>query len=622
MLRKRVARIIFGMLFGAFAMSLPTFSDVNQWGQLTIFLGAYVIAGGDVLLRALRNIFRGQVLDENFLMSIATIGAFVVGEYLEGVAVMIFYQIGELFQDYAVGKSRASISDLMDIRPDYANVKRGDEILKVDPYDVELGETIVIRPGERVPLDGVVVDGHSMLDTSALTGESVPRDIEPGSEVLSGCINTNGLLTVTVTKDFEESTVSKILDMVENASSKKAKAENFITKFAKYYTPIVVISAVLLAVIPPMILGIGNGAIWMDWVTRALSFLVISCPCALVISVPLGFFGGIGGASRAGVLVKGSNYLEAMAKTEIVVFDKTGTLTKGTFSVTDIQPSGGMSSEALLDLTAHAESNSSHPISLSLQKAYGKVIDPQRVGHIEEVAGHGVKAQVDGKSVLAGNAKLMEQAGISCTKSDAVGTVVHVAVDGVYEGYLVISDEIKPDSAQAIVDLKRSGIRKTVMLTGDNRDTAELVAKQLQLDEVYAELLPVDKVERMEELLKEKSSKGKLVFVGDGINDAPVLARADIGVAMGGLGSDAAIEAADIVIMTDEPSKLATVMRIAKKTLAIVTQNIVFAMGVKIITLVLGACGIANLWIAVFADVGVAILAILNSIRALRYKGK
>ena len=456
MLRKRVARIIFGMLFGAFAMSLPTFSDVNQWGQLTIFLGAYVIAGGDVLLRALRNIFRGQVLDENFLMSIATIGAFVVGEYLEGVAVMIFYQIGELFQDYAVGKSRASISDLMDIRPDYANVKRGDEILKVDPYDVELGETIVIRPGERVPLDGVVVDGHSMLDTSALTGESVPRDIEPGSEVLSGCINTNGLLTVTVTKDFEESTVSKILDMVENASSKKAKAENFITKFAKYYTPIVVISAVLLAVIPPMILGIGNGAIWMDWVTRALSFLVISCPCALVISVPLGFFGGIGGASRAGVLVKGSNYLEAMAKTEIVVFDKTGTLTKGTFSVTDIQPSGGMSSEALLDLTAHAESNSSHPISLSLQKAYGKVIDPQRVGHIEEVAGHGVKAQVDGKSVLAGNAKLMEQAGISCTKSDAVGTVVHVAVDGVYEGYLVISDEIKPDSAQAIVDLKEA----------------------------------------------------------------------------------------------------------------------------------------------------------------------
>ena len=622
MLRKRVSRIIFGMLFGAFAMSLPTFSDVNQWGQLTIFLGAYVIAGGDVLLRALRNIFRGQVLDENFLMSIATIGAFVVGEYLEGVAVMIFYQIGELFQDYAVEKSRASISDLMDIRPDYANVKRGDEVLKVDPYDVELGETILIRPGERVPLDGVVVDGHSMLDTSALTGESVPRDIEPGSEVLSGCINTNGLLTVTVTKDFEESTVSKILDMVENASSKKAKAENFITKFAKYYTPIVVISAVLLAVIPPMILGIGNGAIWMDWVTRALSFLVISCPCALVISVPLGFFGGIGGASRAGVLVKGSNYLEAMAKTEIVVFDKTGTLTRGTFSVTDIQPSGGMSSEALLDLTAHAESNSSHPISLSLQKAYGKVIDPQRVGNIEEMAGHGVKAQVDGKSVLAGNAKLMEQAGISCTKSDAVGTVVHVAVDGVYEGYLVISDKIKPDSAQAIMELKRSGIRKTVMLTGDNRAAAELVAKQLQLDSVYAELLPVDKVERMEELLKEKSSKGKLVFVGDGINDAPVLARADIGVAMGGLGSDAAIEAADIVIMTDEPSKLATVMRIAKKTLAIVTQNIVFAMGVKIITLVLGACGIANLWIAVFADVGVAILAILNSIRALRYKGK
>jgi Cd2+/Zn2+-exporting ATPase len=622
MLRKRMARIIFGMLFGAFAMSLPTFSDVNQWGQLTIFLGAYVIAGGDVLLRAFRNIFRGQVLDENFLMSIATIGAFVVGEYLEGVAVMIFYQIGELFQDYAVGKSRASISDLMDIRPDYANVKRGDGILKVDPYEVELGETIVIRPGERVPLDGVVIDGHSMLDTSALTGESVPRDIEPGSEVLSGCINTNGLLTVTVTKNFEESTVSKILDMVENASSKKAKAENFITKFAKYYTPIVVISAVLLAVIPPMVLGIGDGAIWMDWVTRALSFLVISCPCALVISVPLGFFGGIGGASRVGVLVKGSNYLEAMAKTEIVVFDKTGTLTKGTFSVTNIQPSEGMEPQALLDLAAHAESNSSHPISLSLQKAYGKVINPQRVGRVEEVAGHGVKAQVDGKTVLAGNAKLMEQAGIPYTKSNATGTLVYVAVDGVYAGYLVISDEIKPDSSQAVADLKKSGIRKTVMLTGDNRHTAELVAKQLRLDQVYAELLPVDKVERMEELLKEKSPKGKLIFVGDGINDAPVLARADIGVAMGGLGSDAAIEAADIVIMTDEPSKLATVMRISKKTLAIVTQNIVFAMGIKIVTLVLGAFGIANLWIAVFADVGVAILAILNSIRALRYKGE
>ncbi|MCI9575120.1 MAG: cadmium-translocating P-type ATPase [Clostridiales bacterium] len=617
-----MARIIFGMLFGAFAMSLPTFSDVNQWGQLTIFLGAYVIAGGDVLLRAFRNIFRGQVLDENFLMSIATIGAFVVGEYLEGVAVMIFYQIGELFQDYAVGKSRASISDLMDIRPDYANVKRGDGILKVDPYEVELGETIVIRPGERVPLDGVVIDGHSMLDTSALTGESVPRDIEPGSEVLSGCINTNGLLTVTVTKNFEESTVSKILDMVENASSKKAKAENFITKFAKYYTPIVVISAVLLAVIPPMVLGIGDGAIWMDWVTRALSFLVISCPCALVISVPLGFFGGIGGASRVGVLVKGSNYLEAMAKTEIVVFDKTGTLTKGTFSVTNIQPSEGMEPQALLDLAAHAESNSSHPISLSLQKAYGKVINPQRVGRVEEVAGHGVKAQVDGKTVLAGNAKLMEQAGIPYTKSNATGTLVYVAVDGVYAGYLVISDEIKPDSSQAVADLKKSGIRKTVMLTGDNRHTAELVAKQLRLDQVYAELLPVDKVERMEELLKEKSPKGKLIFVGDGINDAPVLARADIGVAMGGLGSDAAIEAADIVIMTDEPSKLATVMRISKKTLAIVTQNIVFAMGIKIVTLVLGAFGIANLWIAVFADVGVAILAILNSIRALRYKGE
>ncbi len=619
-MKKGIARVLLGMVMGGFAMSVPYIApSANQWAQLCVFLFAYLIVGGDVLWRAVRNICHGQVFDENFLMCLATIGAFAVGEYLEGVAVMMFYQVGEMFQDYAVDKSRKSIADLMDIRPDYANVQRDGAVIRVDPYDVDLGETIVVRPGERVPLDGVVIEGHSMLDTSALTGESAPREIAPGQEVLSGCINTSGLLTVQVGKLFEESTVSKILDMVENASSKKAHAENFITKFAKYYTPVVVISAALLAVIPPMILGISDGAVWMDWITRALTFLVISCPCALVISVPLGFFGGIGAASRAGVLVKGSNYLEAMAKTEIAVFDKTGTLTKGTFAVTSIHAQG-ITDQALLELAAYAESNSTHPISLSLQKAYGKPLEEGHVHEVEEIAGHGVKAVVDGRTVFAGNAKLMRQQQVECSEGETVGTVVHVAVDGEYAGYLVISDEVKPDSATALQTLKQCGVRKTVMLTGDNRHTAKAVAKQLGLDEVCAELLPIDKVEKVEGLLGEKSSQGKLVFVGDGINDAPVLARADVGVAMGALGSDAAIEAADVVIMTDEPSKLSTVMRIAKKTLAIVRENIVFALAIKAAVLVLGACGLANMWLAVFADVGVAVLAILNSIRALRYR--
>lgn len=622
MIKKGILRIAGGVLIGAFAVVLSNLIEVNQWVLLGIYLVAYLIAGGDVLLRAAKNICRGQVFDENFLMSIATIGAFVVGEYLEGVAVMVFYQIGELFQSYAVGKSRASITELMDIRPDSANVERNGEVVTVDPYDVEIGETIVVRPGERVPLDGTILEGHSMMDTSALTGESVPRQVHPGDELLSGCINTSGLLRVQVTKDFDESTASKILDMVENASSKKAKAENFITKFAKYYTPIVVISAVLLAVIPPLILGIGNGAVWMEWVTRALSFLVISCPCALVISVPMGFFGGIGAASRAGVLVKGSNYLEAMSKAEIVVMDKTGTLTQGTFSVTEICPAPGVTQEYLLEMAAHAEGHSIHPISRSLQAAYTRELDSRRVSHVEEIAGEGVQAQVDGREILAGNAKLMERWDIAYPRGEFAGTVVYVAQEGRYLGHLVISDELKPDAVQAIADLKAIGVRKTVMLTGDNWKTANRVAEKLALDQVCAELLPGDKVDQVELLMKDKSPRGKLVFVGDGINDAPVLARADVGVAMGGLGSDAAIEAADIVIMNDEPSKLSTVIRIAKKTVAIVMQNIVLAMGIKLITLVLGACGIANLWIAVFADVGVAVLAILNAIRALRYEEK
>ena len=610
---KRLWRIIIGAAVLATAVLL---SLNNEWLQIALFIISYIIVGGDVVKRAVKNIFKGQVFDENFLMSIATIGAFFIGEYPEGVAVMLFYQVGELFQSYAVGKSRKSIASLMDIRPDYANVKKGDELVKVDPDEVQIGDIIVIKAGEKIPLDGKVIEGSSMIDTSALTGESVPREVEVGSDILSGCININGVITAEVTKEFGESTVSKILDLVENASSKKSNSEQFITKFARYYTPVVVIIAVFLAIIPPLVI---DGATFSDWIYRALAFLVVSCPCALVISIPLSFFGGIGGASKKGVLVKGSNYLEALAETEIVVFDKTGTLTKGVFNVQEIHLEG-VSKEELLELTAHAESYSNHPISLSLKRAYSKEIDNGRISDVEEISGHGVIATVDGKKVMAGNIKLMKMMDIPYFKGELIGTIVHVAVNNKYIGYIVIADEVKEDSAQAIKELKAANIKQTVMLTGDNKSIGSKVAKELGLDKVYAELLPADKVEKLEELFSQKSKKGKLAFVGDGINDAPVLARADIGIAMGGLGSDAAIEAADVVIMTDEPSKIATTMKISKKTLKIAHQNIVFAIGIKIIVLILSAFGITTMWAAIFADVGVTIIAVLNAFRALNVK--
>ncbi|PMC48993.1 cadmium-translocating P-type ATPase [Streptococcus sp. UMB1385] len=610
---KRLWRIIIGAAVLAAAVLL---SLNNEWLQIALFIISYIIVGGDVVKRAVKNIFKGQVFDENFLMSIATIGAFFIGEYPEGVAVMLFYQVGELFQSYAVGKSRKSIASLMDIRPDYANVKKGDELVKVDPDEVQIGDIIVIKAGEKIPLDGKVIEGSSMIDTSALTGESVPREVEVGSDILSGFININGVITAEVTKEFGESTVSKILDLVENASSKKSNSEQFITKFARYYTPVVVIIAVFLAIIPPLVI---DGATFSDWIYRALAFLVVSCPCALVISIPLSFFGGIGGASKKGVLVKGSNYLEALAETEIVVFDKTGTLTKGVFNVQEIHPEG-VSKEELLELTAHAESYSNHPISLSLKRAYSKEIDNGRISDVEEISGHGVIATVDGKKVMAGNIKLMKMMDIPYFKGELIGTIVHVAVNNKYIGYIVIADEVKEDSAQAIKELKAANIKQTVMLTGDNKSIGSKVAKELGLDKVYAELLPADKVEKLEELFSQKSKKGKLAFVGDGINDAPVLARADIGIAMGGLGSDAAIEAADVVIMTDEPSKIATTMKISKKTLKIAHQNIVFAIGIKIIVLILSAFGITTMWAAIFADVGVTIIAVLNAFRALNVK--
>lgn len=610
---KRLWRIIIGAAVLATAVLL---SLNNEWLQIALFIISYIIVGGDVVKRAVKNIFKGQVFDENFLMSIATIGAFFIGEYPEGVAVMLFYQVGELFQSYAVGKSRKSIASLMDIRPDYANVKKGDELVKVDPDEVQIGDIIVIKAGEKIPLDGKVIEGSSMIDTSALTGESIPREVEVGSDILSGCININGVITAEVTKEFGESTVSKILDLVENASSKKSNSEQFITKFARYYTPVVVIIAVFLAIIPPLVI---DGATFSDWIYRALAFLVVSCPCALVISIPLSFFGGIGGASKKGVLVKGSNYLEALAETEIVVFDKTGTLTKGVFNVQEIHPEG-VSKEELLELTAHAESYSNHPISLSLKRAYSKEIDNGRISDVEEISGHGVIATVDDKKVMAGNIKLMKMMDIPYFKGELIGTIVHVAVNNKYIGYIVIADEVKEDSAQAIKELKAANIKQTVMLTGDNKSIGSKVAKDLGLDKVYAELLPADKVEKLEELFSQKSKKGKLAFVGDGINDAPVLARADIGIAMGGLGSDAAIEAADVVIMTDEPSKIATTMKISKKTLKIAHQNIVFAIGIKIIVLILSAFGITTMWAAIFADVGVTIIAVLNAFRALNVK--
>lgn len=609
-MKKTLIKILTSVALFLIALFVPF---KNVWINNCIYIISYLIVGLEVVIEAVENIFKGEIFDENFLMAIATIGAFAVGEFPEAATVMILYQIGELFQDYAVDKSRKSISSLMDIRPDYANVKRENEVLKVSPEEVKIGELIVVKPGEKVPLDGEIVEGKSMLDTSSLTGESMPQDANTGDNVLSGCINKSGLLTIKTTKEFGESTVSKILDLVENASNKKSKSENFITKFAKYYTPAVVIIAVILAVIPPIII---KDAVFTDWLYRALTFLVVSCPCALVISIPLGFFGGIGGASKEGILVKGSNYLEALAQTEIVVFDKTGTLTQGIFEVQKIE-AFGIEKEKLLELAAYAENHSNHPISLSVKDAYKNKIDMQKITQTEEIAGLGVKAIIDGRQVLVGNDKLMEQAKINYEKSTDIGTILYVAIDNKFAGYIVIADKIKEDAKMAIEVLKKNGIKKTVMLTGDKKQVGEHVADILGLDEVYTELLPDGKVEKVEELLKQKSEKGKLVFVGDGINDAPVLALADIGIAMGGLGSDAAIEAADVVIMTDEPSKIGNAMKISKKTMRIVRENIIFSLAVKLVVLILAAYGLSTMWAAVFADVGVSVIAILNSLRAL-----
>lgn len=585
--------------------------------ELAIFLVAYLIVGGEIVLRALKNITRGQIFDENFLMTIATVGAFAIGEFPEGVAVMLFYQVGELFQDIAVNRSRKSISSLMDIRPDFANLKTDGEIVKVSPEEVSVDDIIVVKPGEKVPLDGVVIEGKSMLDTSALTGESMPRNVEEGNDVLSGFINQNGVITVRVTKEFGESTVSKILDLVQNASNRKAKAENFITKFAKYYTPAVVIIAAALAILPPIFI---SNATFGEWVYRALVFLVISCPCALVISIPLGFFGGIGTASKHGILIKGSNYLEALNNVETVVFDKTGTLTQGVFNVTEINSSNGFNKDEVLKYAAYAESYSNHPIAVSIVKAYKNEINKDNVNNYEEIAGHGIVVEVEGKRVAAGNNKLMNAEKVKFEETDSVGTVVYVAIDKVYAGSIVIEDTLKEDAIEAIRELKDNEVKNTVMLTGDNKKVADKVANQLKVDEVYSELLPHEKVEKLENIDSKKSSGKNIAFVGDGINDAPVLARADVGIAMGGLGSDAAIEAADVVIMTDEPSKIATAIKISKRTRKIVIQNIVFALGVKALVLILGAFGIATMWEAVFADVGVSVLAILNAMRVMRFK--
>ena len=612
-MKNKLIQIIISLIIFLIAFLVPFKQEIIN---TILFVISYLIVGFEILWKAIRNILRGKVFDENFLMAIASVGAFAIGEYSEGTAVMLFYQVGELFQDYAVDKSRKSIASLMDIRPDVAFVKRDGKIEKVSPEEVKIGETIVVKPGEKVPLDGKVIEGTSMLDTSALTGESIPRDVNVGDEVLSGCINKNGVLTVEVEKEFGESTVSKILDLVENASSRKAKTENFITKFAKYYTPIVVITALLLAVIPTIVFGFET---FQEWLYRALTFLVVSCPCALVISIPLGFFGGIGGASKKGVLVKGSNYLEALSQVEIVVFDKTGTLTKGIFEVQKIETKD-FSKDELLKLAAYAESYSNHPISISLKKAYGKEIDQKLISKTEEISGHGVRSVVGGKEVLVGNDKLMKQNNIDYTICNDVGTILYVAVDGKFAGYILIADEIKEDAKEIIRKLKANNIQKIVMLTGDKKEVGESIAKELGIDTVYSELLPDQKVEKVEELMKEKSKKGKLVFVGDGINDAPVLAISDIGIAMGALGSDAAIEAADIVIMTDEPSKIDNAIKISKKTMRIVKQNIVFAIFVKVLVLLLTAIGLGTMWEAVFADVGVLVLAIINALRALRVK--
>ncbi|MGO4951517.1 heavy metal translocating P-type ATPase [Paenibacillus sp. DRB1-1] len=617
-MRRMIARLAFGAVIAAVAWWLP----VEGVGKLALFLLAYIIVGGDVVLQAARSLVRGMAFDEYFLMTLATVGAFAIGEYPEGVAVMFFYQIGELFQGIAVNRSRKSISDLMDIRPDYANLKTAESVRRVSPEDVRIGDLIVIKPGEKIPLDGKVIDGKSHVDTSALTGESVPRTVEPGSSVLSGFINTNGLLTVEVSKEFSESAVSKILELVQNASAKKAPTEKFITKFSRYYTPVVVIVALLLAVVPPLAVP---GAQFADWIYRALVFLVISCPCALVVSIPLGFFGGIGAASRSGILIKGGNYLEALNHVKYAVFDKTGTLTKGVFRVTGIYPAGDYTNETLLETAALAELHSTHPIATSLRESYGKELRADRVLQYSEISGHGIQAQIDGRLVSAGNAKLMEREHVAFNTAQQAGTldegtVVHVAVDGTYAGCILISDEVKEDAAQTVASLKKLGVVKTIMLTGDNRTVAEAVGRQLGMDEVRAELLPQHKAEAIEQLSASKKTSDKILFVGDGINDTPVLALADVGVAMGGLGSDAAIEAADIVIMNDEPSRLVTAIHIAKRTRRIVWQNIIFALGVKTVFLTLGAFGIATMWEAVFSDVGVTLLAVLNVMRVLKVR--
>lgn len=593
----------------------------NQYIRLALFLVPYLVIGYDILRKAGLGIINGQVFDENFLMALATVGAIILGDYVEGTAVMLFYQVGELFQSYAVGKSRKNISALMDIRPDYANIEQDGVLEQVDPDDVEVGTVIVVQPGEKVPIDGVIVSGNSTLNTSALTGESLPREVKEGDEVISGCVNLSGLLRIETTKEFGESTVSKILDLVENSSMKKSKSENFITRFAKYYTPAVCIGALALAILPPVVnLIIGNPANWSQWIIRALTTLVISCPCALVISIPLSFFGGIGGASSKGVLVKGSNYLEALSETKYVVCDKTGTLTKGVFEVTDIETVNGISKEELLELAAYVESYSNHPISKSLKQSYGKQIDTSRVSDVEEISGHGVSAGVDGRKVSVGNMKLMKSLQISYITPQKVGTQVHVAVDGSYAGCILISDIVKPNAKAAIAGLKAAGVKQVIMLTGDAKPVAEAVAAELGVDVVKSELLPADKVSEVEKLLAAKGEKEKLAFVGDGINDAPVLSRADLGIAMGALGSDAAIEAADIVLMDDDPAKIATAMNISRKTLRIVHQNIVFALAVKLVCLGLGAIGFVNMWWAIFADVGVMIIAVLNATRALKIK--
>lgn len=621
-MNKKQKKVFTRIIVAAVLMVVLSLLPIDGWLKFVLFMIPYLVIGHDILLKAWKGILNRQVFDENFLMAVATIGAILLGDYKEGVAVMLFYQIGELFQSYAVGKSRRNISELMDIRPDYANIEKEDGTLEqVDPDEVEIGSVIVVQPGEKVPIDGVIEEGRTSLNTSALTGESLPREAGVGDEVISGCINMSGVLKIRTTKEFGESTVSKILDMVENASSKKSRSENFISKFAKYYTPAVCYGALALAVIPPLVrlLFLGMTPEWGDWVMRALTFLVISCPCALVISIPLSFFAGIGGASNAGVLVKGSNYLETLSETKYVVFDKTGTMTQGVFEVSGVHHSS-MDTEKLLEYAALAECHSSHPISKSLKKAYGKPLDPSRVTEIEEISGNGVTAKVDGVRVAAGNSKLMEKLGVDCMECHSVGTVVHMAVDGKYAGHILISDQIKPHAKEAIAALKKCGVKKTIMLTGDRREAARQVAEELGIDEVHSELLPGDKVAQVEKLLDEKGEKEKLAFVGDGINDAPVLSRADIGIAMGALGSDAAIEAADIVLMDDDPLKISKAIRISRKCLRIVYENIYFAIGVKVICLILGALGIANMWAAIFADVGVMIIAVLNAIRALNVK--